>query len=170
MELERSCCKKYNTQACRSLALCTVRREARSVRKCIHPSMESNYHPLVPWKLIAPLEVHSRANSSPTLAPIVSHINPAQAPPTLFFTVIYLYLYIYTYKNGCLCICPGITLERLERFRPNLVHILLYVCIKILCIYYIYIYYLLSIIFSREDGVGSPCDQPPPTGCQSLPR
>jgi hypothetical protein len=27
----------------------------------------------------------------------------------------------------CVCVCPGITLERLERFRPNLVHTLLYV-------------------------------------------
>jgi cytochrome b561 len=26
------------------------------------------------------------------------------------------------------CVCPDITLERLERFRRNLVHILLYVC------------------------------------------
>jgi hypothetical protein len=26
-------------------------------------------------------------------------------------------------------VCPGITLERLERFRPNLVHTLLYVCV-----------------------------------------
>jgi hypothetical protein len=38
----------------------------------------------------------------------------------------------------CVCVCPGITLERLERFRPNLVHTLLYVCVRILCIYYIY--------------------------------
>jgi hypothetical protein len=78
-------------------------------------------------------------------------------------------LIFYTYKNGCLCICvcvyvcmcvcvcvcvclyvyvclcvcvcvsPGITLERLERFRPNLVHTFLYVCVRILCIFYIYI-------------------------------
>jgi hypothetical protein len=34
-----------------------------------------------------------------------------------------------------LYIFPGITLERLERFRPNLVHTLLYVCVRILCIY-----------------------------------
>jgi hypothetical protein len=46
---------------------------------------------------------------------------------------------IYTYKNGCLYVCPGITLERLERFQPSLVHILLYVCVRILCMYYIYI-------------------------------
>jgi hypothetical protein len=32
----------------------------------------------------------------------------------------------------CMCVCPGITLERLERFRPNLVHTLLYVCVRIL--------------------------------------
>jgi hypothetical protein len=31
-----------------------------------------------------------------------------------------------------------ITLERLERFRPNLVHTLLYVCVRILCMFYIY--------------------------------
>jgi hypothetical protein len=35
-------------------------------------------------------------------------------------------------------VCPGITLERLERFRPNLVHTLLYVCVRILCMFYIY--------------------------------
>jgi hypothetical protein len=46
--------------------------------------------------------------------------------------------YFYTYKNGCVCVCPGITLERLERFRPNLVHTLLYVCVRILCMSYIY--------------------------------
>jgi hypothetical protein len=52
--------------------------------------------------------------------------------------------YICIYKNGCLCICvgvcvcPGIALESLERFRPNLVHILLYVCVRILCMFYIY--------------------------------
>jgi hypothetical protein len=44
-----------------------------------------------------------------------------------------------------MCVCTSITLERLERFQPNLVHIWLYVCVKI--------FYLLSIIFSREDGV-----------------
>jgi hypothetical protein len=41
--------------------------------------------------------------------------------------------YIYLYINGCVCVCmyvcmciySGITLERLERFQPNLVHILL---------------------------------------------
>jgi hypothetical protein len=37
-------------------------------------------------------------------------------------------------------VCSSITLERLERFQPNLVHILLYVCIRILCICFIYIY------------------------------
>jgi hypothetical protein len=40
-----------------------------------------------------------------------------------------LYYTIYIYKNGCLCVCAGITLERLERFRPNLVNTLLYVCV-----------------------------------------
>jgi hypothetical protein len=48
----------------------------------------------------------------------------------------------YTYKNGCLCtymcVCPGITLERLERFPANLVHTLLYVCVRIFCMLYIY--------------------------------
>jgi hypothetical protein len=34
----------------------------------------------------------------------------------------------------CVYVCPGITLECLERFQPNLVHILLYVCVRILCI------------------------------------
>jgi hypothetical protein len=34
-----------------------------------------------------------------------------------------------------MCVCPGITLERLERFQPDLVHILLYVCVRILCIF-----------------------------------
>jgi hypothetical protein len=40
---------------------------------------------------------------------------------------------IYIYKNGCLYVymyvCLGITLERLERCQPSLVHILLYVCV-----------------------------------------
>jgi hypothetical protein len=40
----------------------------------------------------------------------------------------------------CVCLCSSITLERLERFQPNLVCILLYVCVRILCMYYIYIY------------------------------
>jgi hypothetical protein len=38
----------------------------------------------------------------------------------------------------CLCVYPGITLERLERFRPNLVRTLLYVRVRILCMFYIY--------------------------------
>jgi hypothetical protein len=38
----------------------------------------------------------------------------------------------------CVFVCPGITLERLERFQPNLVHTLLYVCERILCMFYIY--------------------------------
>jgi hypothetical protein len=45
---------------------------------------------------------------------------------------------MYVCVCECVCVCPGITLERLERFQPNLVHILLYVCIRILCMYYIY--------------------------------
>jgi hypothetical protein len=40
----------------------------------------------------------------------------------------------------CVFVCSGITLECLEQFRPNLVHIWLYVCVRILCIYFIYIY------------------------------
>jgi hypothetical protein len=35
-------------------------------------------------------------------------------------------------------VCVCITLERLERFQPNLVHILLYVCVRILCMFYTY--------------------------------
>jgi hypothetical protein len=53
------------------------------------------------------------------------------------------------------CVCPGITLERLERFQQNLVHILLYVCMckNLMYVIYIYIYiYLLSIDFPREFG------------------
>jgi uncharacterized membrane protein len=45
----------------------------------------------------------------------------------------------------CVCVCPGITLERLERFQPNLVHTLLYVCVRILCMFY-----LLNINFPRD--------------------
>jgi hypothetical protein len=60
----------------------------------------------------------------------------------------------------CVFLCSGITLERLGRFRPNLVHIRLYVCVRILCKYYIYVY-LLSIIFRREDGVGGLHGIPP---------
>jgi hypothetical protein len=29
--------------------------------------------------------------------------------------------------------------ELLERFQPNLVHILLYICVRILCMFYIYL-------------------------------
>jgi hypothetical protein len=38
-----------------------------------------------------------------------------------------------------MCVCSSMTLERLERFQPNLLHILLYVCVRILCMYFIYI-------------------------------
>jgi hypothetical protein len=38
----------------------------------------------------------------------------------------------------CMCVCPSITLKSLERFQPNLVHILLYVRVRIVCILYIY--------------------------------
>jgi hypothetical protein len=47
----------------------------------------------------------------------------------------------------CMCVYPGITLERLERFRPNLVHTLLYIY---MCKNLMYV----SYIFRREDGVG----------------
>jgi hypothetical protein len=46
---------------------------------------------------------------------------------------------VCVYVCVCVCVCPGITLERLERFRPKLVHTLLYVCVRILCMFYIYI-------------------------------
>jgi hypothetical protein len=39
----------------------------------------------------------------------------------------------------CVFVCWSITLERLERFQPNLVHILLYVCVRILCMFFIYL-------------------------------
>jgi hypothetical protein len=65
-------------------------------------------------------------------------------------------------QRVCVFVCSSITLERLERFRPNLVHIWLYVCVRILCIYiYIFFFYFLSIIFSREDGVGGLHGIPP---------
>jgi hypothetical protein len=35
---------------------------------------------------------------------------------------------------------------------------------------FLYIFYLLSIIFNREDGVGGPHGIDPPKGYQSLPR
>jgi hypothetical protein len=49
-----------------------------------------------------------------------------------FYTSISIQMGVYV------CVCPHITLERLERFQPNLVHILLYVCVRILRMYYIY--------------------------------
>jgi hypothetical protein len=65
----------------------------------------------------------------------------------------YKYISTYIKMDVCLCVCTSITLERLERFRPNLVYGCMYVCIKILYILYVFSY-LLSIIFSREDGAG----------------
>jgi hypothetical protein len=49
-----------------------------------------------------------------------------------------------------MCVCSGITLERLGT------HMAVCMCKNFMYSYilYIYIYYLLSIIFSREDGVG----------------
>jgi hypothetical protein len=43
-----------------------------------------------------------------------------------------MFVYIYV------CVCPSITLERLERFPPNLVLTLLYAWVRILCMFYIY--------------------------------
>jgi hypothetical protein len=74
--------------------------------------------------------------------------------PSMFKSLSVCFMYVkyyhissifYIYKNECLCVCPGITLECLERFRPKLVHILLYACVRILCMFY---------IFRIEDGVG----------------
>jgi hypothetical protein len=44
----------------------------------------------------------------------------------------------------CVCVCVCVCVER---FRPNLVHTLLYVCVRIFCMFYIY-------IFCRQDAVG----------------
>jgi hypothetical protein len=49
-----------------------------------------------------------------------------------------VYMFVYVCVCVCVYVCPGITLERLEPFRPNLVHTLLYVCVRILCMFYIY--------------------------------
>jgi hypothetical protein len=46
------------------------------------------------------------------------------------------HIHFYTYR--WIFVCSSITLECLERFKPNLVHILLYVCVRILCIYHMY--------------------------------
>jgi hypothetical protein len=65
----------------------------------------------------------------------------------------------------CVCVymyvCSGITLERLERYQPNLVHIWLYVCIKILCIYYIY-FLSPKHHFQQGGWFGRPPWDPPP--------
>jgi hypothetical protein len=61
----------------------------------------------------------------------------------------------------CVFVCAGISLERLERFRPNLVHIWLYVCVRILCVLYIYI--LSPKHHFRQGGwCGRPGWDPPP--------
>jgi hypothetical protein len=54
----------------------------------------------------------------------------------------------------CVCVCfflwSGITLERLERFQPNLVRLLPYVYVRTLCMFYIYLFiYLLSNQFPK---------------------
>jgi Na+-transporting NADH:ubiquinone oxidoreductase subunit NqrD len=38
-------------------------------------------------------------------------------------------------SKNLMCVCSSITLERLERFQPNLVHRLLYVCLRILRVF-----------------------------------
>jgi hypothetical protein len=56
----------------------------------------------------------------------------------VFHMMLTIYLLSISIKmDVCVYVCFSITLERLERFRPNLVHILLYVYVRILCIYYI---------------------------------
>jgi uncharacterized membrane protein AbrB (regulator of aidB expression) len=59
---------------------------------------------------------------------------------TVFFFIIIIPIKMdaCVYICVCVCLCLGITLERIERFRSNLVHTLLYVCVKILCMFYIY--------------------------------
>jgi hypothetical protein len=52
---------------------------------------------------------------------------------------IYLSISIKIDVCVCVCVCSVITMERLERFQPNLVHILLYVCVRILCVCVCYI-------------------------------
>jgi hypothetical protein len=77
---------------------------------------------------------------------------------------------IYVCVYACMYVYSGITLERLERYQPKLVHIWLYICRKILCIYYIYI---LSPKHHFQQGGWCgrpPWDPPPPRGYQSLPR
>jgi hypothetical protein len=46
--------------------------------------------------------------------------------------------WMFVYMRVCVCVYPGITLERLERFQLNLVHTLLYVCVRILYMFYTY--------------------------------
>jgi hypothetical protein len=104
----------------------------------------------------------------------VTRICPA---PTLLNLSIYLYIYIYTYththeyiyiyKNGCmLFVCmfghnsgtPGAISTKLGT------HMAVCMCKNLMHILYIY-FYLLSIIFSREDGVGGlHAIHPPPQG------
>jgi hypothetical protein len=50
----------------------------------------------------------------------------------------------------CVFVCSRITLERLERFQPHFVHILLYVCVRILCMFYVYIF--IYIQYNRPLG------------------
>jgi hypothetical protein len=67
----------------------------------------------------------------------------------MFYIYIYIYLFIYLspkhhFPNGIWMIHVVEEIKLLlllgNRFQPNLVHILLYVCVRILCMLYIYIY------------------------------
>jgi hypothetical protein len=73
-------------------------------------------------------------------------------------------MHVRVYMCVCVCVCvcvfvcSGITLERLEQFRPNLVHTLLYVCVRILCIYILYIYIISPKHHFQQGGW---CGRPP---------
>jgi hypothetical protein len=88
-------------------------------------------------------------------------------------------IYLYTlYINECFCVCvclfghnsgkPGAISTKLGT------HMAVCMCKNLMYIYiyiYIFFFYFLSIIFSREDGVGGlHAIHPPPRGYQSLPR
>jgi hypothetical protein len=59
---------------------------------------------------------------------------------------------MFVYLCVCMYVCSVITLKLWNQIWYT--YGCMYVCITFLCTYYIYIYYLLSIIFSREDDVG----------------
>jgi hypothetical protein len=83
-----------------------------------------------------------------------------RSPISIYLSIsIYIYIYVYIYINRCMCVClfvcSGITLERLERFRW------LYVCVRILCM--IYIYFLSPKHHFQQGGwCGRPPSDPPP--------